>query len=468
MNTQNKNALIWFKRDMRIANNPALQAATACSGVLAVYLLEHDEWQKHGDSPRKIALWLQSLQSLSCSLRKLNIPLLIRSTGSYAKSVTELVNLCKEYKMDFVFGSQEYEWDEAQRDAAVVKALSQPLPIHSGTQKVQCTLFASRTIIAPGSIFTQQGTPYTVFTPYKKAWMAKCKQEWLPSYGKECKKILPVHNALQHIPSSAVPTQVGEYSSADLPQWLVPGEQAAIQQLDDFLNTKVMKYHQQRDIPAAEATSQLSAYVTAGLLGGGYCMQKLVQHFGESIHDEGALVWLNELIWRDFYTDVLFHFPHVAQGKAFKLTLQKAPWRHDELQFAQWKEGATGYPLVDAAMRQLKHTGFMHNRLRMVAAMFLTKHLLIDWRWGEQYFMEQLVDGDFASNNGGWQWSASTGTDAVPYFRIFNPSSQLARFDAQGLFVRKWLGDDWMLLAQAPIVEHRFARERALRFFKSQ
>jgi len=227
--------------------------------------------------------------------------------------------------------------------------------------------------------------------------------------------------------------------SPDLQRLWSPGERAARSQLRSFVNDGLMDYHQQRDYPALSGTSVLSTALSAGTVAVAECYHLAQQASLSSAQRDGVRTWIGELCWRDFYRQIMANFPRLAWGEPFRKDTRYLQWQRDEKLFAAWCEGRTGYPLVDAAMRQLNATGWMHNRLRMVAAMFLTKQLFIDWRWGEQYFMQQLIDGDFAANNGGWQWSASTGTDAAPYFRVFNPVRQSERFDADGEFIRQWV-----------------------------
>jgi deoxyribodipyrimidine photo-lyase len=242
-----------------------------------------------------------------------------------------------------------------------------------------------------------------------------------------------------------------------------------------LLYVEVPSYREQRDVPSVDGTSRLSPALAAGALSIRECWRRAPWQ-----ESEGALVWQNELLWRDFYKYVMWHYPHVCKKLAWRGDVGHVPWRHDDKEFRQWCDGRTGIPIIDAAMRQLQHSGWMHNRLRMLTAMFLTKHLLIDWRWGERWFMQHLIDGDFAANNGGWQWSASTGTDAAPYFRVFNPVTQSRRFDPDGTFIRKYvpelagldnaaIHDPGLLRPDdypAPIIDLAFGRERALTAFR--
>jgi len=219
----------------------------------------------------------------------------------------------------------------------------------------------------------------------------------------------------------------------------------------------VREYHKQRDFPSVLGTSRLSVHLRFGTIS----IRELARR-AKNLSE----TFLNELIWRDFYMQILWHFPHIGHGKAFKADYDKIAWRKDEDQFQQWCNGLTGYPLVDAGMRELNATGFMHNRVRMVVASFLTKHLLIDWRWGEAYFAKKLLDFDLSANNGGWQWASGSGTDAAPYFRIFNPTSQTQKFDSQHLYIKKWIPEINSFEYPSPIVDHVFARERCLKVYQ--
>ena len=284
-----------------------------------------------------------------------------------------------------------------------------------------------------------------------------------------------------------VPTCIAGFETA-LAQSLWPaGEDHAQARLQTFIEKKIKHYAAHRDFPALDGTSTLSPYLAAGIISPRQCLKAAMDVNGQRLEsgDESVLSWINELIWREFYKHILMGFPRVSMNKAFKMSTENIRWDNDEALFAAWCEGRTGYPLVDAAMRQLKQIGWMHNRLRMVTAMFLVKDLLIDWRWGEKFFMQHLIDGDLAANNGGWQWAASTGTDAAPYFRVFNPVSQSQKYDPAGEFIRRYcpelrdcdnktlhapyaLSGQYSLLFNypRPIIDHAAARQRVLHVFK--
>lgn len=219
------------------------------------------------------------------------------------------------------------------------------------------------------------------------------------------------------------------------------GEESALKKLSEFAASKIQKYKEKRDFPSIQGTSELSPYLSLGILSAKTCLNEALKANNGKFDggNENVACWISEICWREFYRTILFHFPRVCMNQPFNLQTKRVEWLYDEQQFNAWKEGRTGYPIVDAGMRQLKATGYMHNRLRMITAMFLTKHLLMNWQLGEAYFMSMLVDGDFSSNNGGWQWSASTGTDSQPYFRVFNPKLQSERFDKDGIYIKKWV-----------------------------
>ncbi|MEW6712503.1 MAG: FAD-binding domain-containing protein, partial [Candidatus Riflebacteria bacterium] len=344
--------------------------------------------------------------------------------------------------------------------------------------------------IQPGRVLTGQDKPYTVYTPFRTNWARQIFENDI--------RVLEEPGPFKKWPVSNNLAELGKYlfenfswnpSFADHCKWCPPGETAARDRLHQFVTQIVDKYDHDRDYPDIEGTSRLSPYLAAGVLSPRQCLAEiLARQKKDQLPDfaSGAGSWLNELIWRDFYAHVMVAFPRVSKGLPFQLITEKVKWRYDEKQLQAWQQGLTGYPIVDAGMRQLQQTGWMHNRLRMITAMFLSKHLLLDWRLGERHFMQHLLDGDLAANNGGWQWSASTGTDAAPYFRVFNPFSQSHKFDSAGSFIRifcpelapvsaKALHDPELLKSEIrfnkidypePIVEHAAARARAIAAFK--
>ena len=503
-------SLVWFRNDLRVTDHPAVWHASQLNQeVIACYFVTVEQWRSHDMGDKRLLFQLQSLQALGVELRKLGIPLKIMFADWFHELPEKIDDLCNDLRVDNVYWVDEYPLNERRRDTNVEKLLSE-----SPVQKKYVHRFVADVVVEPGKLLSGKGTPYTVFTPFYKKWLAYVEDAGVLTHS------LPriqVHSdvlasGMDDVGVMIEDLQVRLSHEADArtslggEDILSPvGEIGAQNKLQKFLDAHVMDYDSARDIPALPGTSGLSACLAVGSISVAQCLHAAKQL--SVVHIQamaGAQRWISELAWRDFYRHIVAQFDHVNQGQAFRQDLDQLPWRHAPEEFNAWQHGQTGYPLVDAAMRQLNATGWMHNRLRMVAAMFLSKHLLIDWRLGEKYFMQQLIDGDFASNNGGWQWSASTGTDAVPYFRIFSPSSQGERFDKQGHFTRHWVPElvtvptkllfhpekytsansatsqdnlfggevstglsDPIGTYPQPIVEHKFARARALAFFKA-
>lgn len=467
--------LIWFRNDLRIQDNTAFDAALHAGPTVALFIISPQQWLAHNDAPCKIDFLLRNLAELQKRLATLNVPLLIRIAGHWQQAPEVIAQLCQEHTISAVHVNTEYGVNESQRDAAVGTYLvDQGVLFHSHLDQL---------LFKPGSILTQSGTFFKVFSQFKKT----CYKQ-LYDYIPEC-LAPPKAQAPGGIVSDPVPTSVNGFSAAPTKlQALWPaGEQAAQQRLHAFTDEAISDYLEHRDFPAQAGTSQLSAYLVAGVISIRQCLHAaLAANQGEfDSGKSGVVTWINELLWREFYNHILVGYPKVSRHRAFKTQTEALPWRHAPQDLLAWQQGLTGFPIIDATMRQLLATGWMHNRLRMVVAMFLTKNLLIDWREGERFFMQHLIDGNLAANNGGWQWSASTGTDAVPYFRIFNPISQSKRFDPNGDFIRHWLPELKHLSAKEihqpklqaglfgatdypkPIVDLAASRERALSAFKN-
>lgn len=416
--------IIWFREDLRLQDNTALYyASRACvDGLIAVYFIDWQLWQKHNVAPCRMDFILRGLTSLQQALAELNIPLLVIELAT-SDIPEKLFILLNQIKATEVFFNHQYEINETRRDQQVIANLTQ--------RGMHCHVYHDQCILAPGSVLTKEGKAFQVFTSYQKAWYKKLAEDkgiHLLSQPAPCKN-KPL------LAASIIPSLTSQYINPIDPTYWPASEQAANQRLMDFTKNNLSFYDKRRDFPAIAGTSQLSPYLAAGMISARTCFLMALQTDPEG---EGAKVWLNELIWREFYKHLLVAVPRVSMNKPFQLATEKLSWKFDEQQWLAWKQGQTGFPLIDAAMRQLNKTGWMHNRLRMVVAMFLTKNLFFDWRLGEAYFMQNLIDGDLAANNGGWQWSASTGTDAAPYFRIFNPIRQSERFDPQGAFIRQY------------------------------
>lgn len=463
--------LVWLRSDLRIHDNSALAAAAAKGPVVAVFLRSVAQWQTHGHGATKIAFWARSVAALKASLNGLNIPLLHRDIDHYDEAAQVLLDIAREHQITQLHFNYEYALNEQRRDQSVLDAF----------QQAEITVQGHHDAVAfaPGSLLTGKGDYYGVFTPFSKAWHKQVTAQQLAL--RDTPGVQPPL-AIDSDPLPAPPSL--DNDPVDKRLWPA-GEEAASDNLERFLRFRGRHYKQQRDFPNVRGTSELSPYLALGMISYRQCLQAVMSensgHLADG--DAGLTSWVNELIWREFYQHVAVGFPQVCRHQPFQEHTKQLRWRDDDKGFQAWCEGRTGYPIVDAAMRQLVTTGWMHNRLRMVTAMFLSKHLLIDWRRGEAFFMRHLIDGEFCANNGGWQWAASTGTDAAPYFRIFNPTTQSTRFDPEGEFIGHWLPELRSLPKKArhappqdmlnptdypaPIVDHKAARQRALDAFKA-
>lgn len=392
----------WIRRDLRLTDNAALHSALKSGSALPVFILDP---AFDNSSERRKKFLYEGLSALDKDLRKRNSYLVIRK----GKPIDALRQLFDEIKAEAIYAEEDYTPYARKRDEFIQKLL--PLKLIQG-----------QTVHHPKTVLKQDGRPYTVYTPYSKVWKAQLTKIKLYSAPESL-------NTPKGIRSEPLPAFT---PSPNFPA----GEAEALRRLDQFTNLPITNYHDHRNRMDLDGTSSLSPYIRFGMIG----LRQAV-HASRNTHhadSNGAETWLNELIWREFYIQILYHFPYVAKT-AFNRSLANIPWRNKSSEFEAWKRGETGVPVVDAAMRQLKETGWMHNRARMIVASFLVKDLLIDWRWGEEWFMQNLLDGDIAPNNGGWQWTAGTGTDAAPYFRIFNPVLQSAKFDPNGDYIRKWV-----------------------------
>ena len=421
--------LVWFRTDLRVLDNSALTAAMQAGPTVALYIISPAQWRAHDDAPAKVDFWLRNLQLLQAQLQQLNVPLLIRRAERWDAVPAVLAELCRSQAIECVQVNEEYGIHEARRDREVAAALS--------TAGVSLRSHVDQLLFPPGSILTRSGGYFQVFSQFRKV----CYQRLHTALPMPI--ALPQAQAPLPLGSDPVPSSVPGFSTPDAAlQALWPaGENAAQDRLTTFADERLADYDRHRDLPARPGTSQLSPYLAAGVLSPRQCLHAALRNNqGEfETGNTGVVTWINELLWREFYKHILAGFPRVSRYRAFRQHTEALPWRNAPDELLAWQQGRTGFPLIDAAMRQLQATGWMHNRLRMVVAMFLTKNLLIDWREGERFFMQHLIDGDLAANNGGWQWSASTGTDAVPWFRLFNPVTQSQRFDPDGRFIRHWL-----------------------------
>ena len=419
--------IVWFRSDLRIDDNPALNAALSnCDEVLAIYIFSQSQWEIHNESNIKQEFLFNNLTSLEESLLKLNIPLIAMNTDSYKTLPKDLLNFVIEQKIENIFWNNEFGVNESERDVAVEKNLNE--------NNVQISRFDDQVIYQPGFLKTGQGNPFSVFTPFKRRWIENFEMDFLdidePKHAKEPNLVKSDLSILQFTKTH----------DAKIDLWPA-GEVAAQDRLANFLSSKVKSYSEKRNSPILDGTSRISPYLALGILSPKRCiLQGLkLNNFEFTSGNKGICKWIDEIVWREFYRNIMHSFPRVSKNKPFKPDTESIQWRHSDKELEAFYTGNTGFPIVDAGIRQMLAEGWMHNRLRMVVAMFFTKNMLHDWRLGERFFMQNLIDGDFSSNNGGWQWSSSTGTDSAPYFRIFNPITQSQNFDPKGEFIKHFI-----------------------------
>jgi deoxyribodipyrimidine photo-lyase len=424
--------ICWLRRDLRIRDNAALFHALKGGGpVLLLFIFDTQILDKLSNrQDARVTFIYNAIQDLELQLKALGSSILIK-TGDPVQIWQE--EILKEYEVKDVYVNHDYEPYARKRDASIADFLhSQSVPFHT---------FKDQVIFEKNELLKSDGSPYTVYSPYARQWFAKLNDFYLKAYPTE--KYL--HSLLQMDP---------------LP---IPGlaeigfEPSTIPFPPKNYESKLLDYEARRDYPGDDATSRIGVHLRFGTIS--------IREACRTATDQKANKWISELVWRDFYMMILWHFPQTV-NQSFKPAYDNFQWRNNEAEFQAWCEGRTGYPIVDAGMKQMNEIGYMHNRLRMITASFLTKHLLIDWRWGEAYFAEKLLDYDQASNIGGWQWAFGSGNDAAPYFRVFSPELQSKKFDPENKYVDRWAPEYKQKKHVQPIVEHAFARERALQAFK--
>jgi len=423
---------MWFRRDLRLKDNAALYHALK-SGypVVPVFIFDTeilDLLEEKKD--RRVEFIRIALAAMQTELNAMG------STMHVLHGTPEACfkKLLTHYEIETVFTNHDYELSAIARD----KKIADLLQAHQAVLRT----YKDQVIFDRDEVVKDDGSPYTVYTPYSKRWKMKLNDFYLRPY--------PTQKYFGHF---------YQQSPIDIPTLHAMGFEASEETFPPKAISKSLlhQYKDRRDFPAVPGTSHLGLHLRFGTVSiralAAYALQE-------------SETFLNELIWRDFYQCITFHFPHICKGQAFKRDYDFIEWRYDEVDFEKWCNGQTGYPIVDAGMRELNATGYMHNRVRMIVASFLSKHLLIDWRWGESYFAKKLLDFDFAANNGGWQWSAGCGCDAAPYFRVFNPTLQTEKFDKDLKYVRQWVPELDSLSYPQPMVEHSFARNRAIEAYK--
>ncbi|WP_305374724.1 deoxyribodipyrimidine photo-lyase [Photobacterium leiognathi] len=475
-NVNEDHVIIWFRDDLRTVDNTALNHAIETGlPVIALFVATPMQWHEHHVAAIQVDFIHRRLRVLKQQLAELNIPLQVMQCNDFSESVDAIAEYCHQHRVVHVFVNKQYPLNEQLRDEKLGVLLAQ-----SGIKQ---SLFDDNYVLEPETILNREGELFKVFTPYRNAWIKRFSAE--PSYPVTTNKEVVLSDTTSAMLADSTDIQSLGYPVIESVLWPVD-EEAILQRLDTFCVTKAQDYHQQRDFPAIDGTSCLSPCLAIGALSARQCVHQLLQHFPHALEvnkEDGAFTWLNEIIWREFYGHLLHRYPELSKNHPFQEYTQYVRWQDNPTLLKAWQDGKTGFPIVDAAMRQLRATGWMHNRLRMITASFLTKDLLCDWRVGEQWFMQHLIDGDFASNNGGWQWAASTGTDSQPYFRVFNPTLQGQRFDPKGDFIRTWVKElakvpdkyihtphQWdssgSLDYPLPIVDHKEARLLAIEAFK--
>lgn len=425
-------SIFWHRRDLRISDNAGLfKALKSSENVLPIFIFDKNILDSLPSNDQRVVFIHAYVEKLKKAYQDLGSDLFV----FYGKPLEIIPELASKWNVNAVFTNRDYEPYALERDKKMFDLLQAKNIDFQGAK--------DHVIFEKNEVLKDDGKPYTVFTPYSRKWKSKLNAFYLSSYPTE--KYTP--NLVQSQEKSTL-ISLSEMKFENKTLFPFPKENVS-----DLL---IEKYSQQRDFPSIQGTSRLSVHLRFGTIS----IRELARKASE-INE----TFLNELIWRDFYQMIIYHFPQTVKA-AFKPAYDRIEWEKNEAHFKAWREGKTGYPLVDAGMRELNQTGFMHNRVRMVVASFLTKHLLLDWRLGEAYFAEKLMDFELASNIGGWQWAAGCGCDAAPYFRVFNPAAQQEKFDKQLLYIKKWVPEFGTPAYPAPIVDHKFARERVLERFK--
>ena len=424
--------LFWFRRDLRIGDNVGLyNALNSGKKVLPVFVFDKNILKKIPKSDARIDFIYKNLQKMQFEFYKYGSSMLVAKVNP----IELIPKLCEKYKIESVYTNEDYEPYARKRDLEVSEKLS--------NNGVKFKSFKDQVIFAPKEVLKKDGTPYKVYTPFSKLWISKLESEDIKEYS-----TINLLNNLHKIPLPNIPTleEIGFIKSE-----IKPIEPTYSSDLID-------KYDSVRNYPSINGTSRIGVHLRFGTIS----IRKMVSKAKKSVIN----TFLKELIWREFFMHILWHFPKTIHS-SFKPQYDKIVWINNEIDYKRWCDGMSGFPLVDAGMRELNKTGFMHNRVRMLTGSFLCKHLLIDWRWGEAYFAEKLLDYEQSSNVGNWQWVAGCGVDAAPYFRVFNPTEQVKKFDKKHEYIRKWVPEYESPEYPEPIIDHKFARSRCLDTYKA-
>ncbi len=424
--------IFWFRRDLRLDDNVGFyNALKADKPVLPIFIFDKEILNELPEDDARVTFIFNTLQSMRKTLqdeRDSSIAMLYSTPKDVFKKLVE------DYEIDTVYTNHDYEPYAKTRDTEIENFLAE--------KDINFKTFKDQVIFEKDEVVKQDGNPYVVYTPYMRTWKEKFKNQ-----------DLNIYYTNEYLDNLVKNTRLPNVTLSDM------GFKTSSQKIADYTVTPtlIQEYEDKRNFPAKDATSKLGPHLRFGTVS----VRKMVK---KAIAEQNEIFW-QELIWREFFMQILWHYPK-TQTNAFKSKYDNIKWRNNKEEFEAWKSGNTGYPLVDAGMRELNETGFMHNRVRMLVGSFLCKHLLIDWRWGEAYFAEKLHDYEMASNVGNWQWVAGSGVDAAPYFRIFNPTTQIDKFDKEHKYIKKWVPEYQELTYTKPIVEHKAARERCLKVYK--
>ncbi|MDG1729810.1 MAG: deoxyribodipyrimidine photo-lyase [Algibacter sp.] len=425
--------IFWFRRDLRLDDNVGFfEALNSENPVLPIFIFDSEILEKLPEDDARVTFIHETLQDMCSTLQKEHHSSIAIFHG---KPIDIYKDLVEEYDIEAVYTNHDYEPYATKRDEIIQSFLAE--------NNIEFKTFKDQVIFERDDVVKKDGTPYVVYTPYMKLWKETFKSHDLKIFHTNTH----MNNLVEHsrLPNLSL-SEVGFKKSS--------------QNIKPYTVTPILiqEYEATRNFPAKDSTSRLGPHLRFGTVS----VRKMIK---KAIAENNEIFW-QELIWREFFMQILWHFPHTKES-SFKSKYDRIEWRNNEVEFKTWCEGKTGYPLVDAGMRQLNETGFMHNRIRMLVGSFLCKHLLIDWRWGEAYFAEKLHDYEMASNIGNWQWVAGSGVDAAPYFRIFNPTTQIQKFDKDLNYIKQWVPDFQEFTYPQPMVDHKFARERCLETYKA-